>query len=431
MDATPGQLQLMGDVDVAPRDAESATFSASRKMPIHRWFHYYAGFSAEWLGGLLEQQNGRGARNVLDPFAGSGTALIEAQRAGMTALGLETHPFVCRVGRAKLLWPEPPSEFAAYANALLAEARTLDVATESENALLVRCYPEATLRELVALRTAWANRPLGTPMSELTWLALVASLRACASVNARQGQYILPNHRRESGTTAFEAFSAQCTGMVHDMVLAQGEKRTGEARLLQADARQCDGVPEDWADVVVTSPPYANNYDYADATRLEMTFLGEVSRWGDLQGAVRRHLIRSSTQHVSADVPRTLEFLADPALLPIRAELEQVCADLLAEREQHGGKKNYHTMVVLYFLDLASVWRSLRRVCRPGAQVCFVIGDSAPYGVYVPVDKWLGELARANGFADWRFEKLRDRNVKWKNRKHRVPLKEGRLWVCG
>ena len=29
------------------------------------------------------------------------------------------------------------------------------------------------------------------------------------------------------------------------------------------------------------------------------------------------------------------------------------------------------------------------------------------------------------------FEKTRDRNIKWKNRKHRVPLKEGRLWIRG
>jgi hypothetical protein len=63
--------------------------------------------------------------------------------------------------------------------------------------------------------------------------------------------------------------------------------------------------------------------------------------------------------------------------------------------------------------------------------VCFVVGDSAPYGVYVPVERWLGELALAAGFHSYSFEKTRDRNVKWKNRKHRVPLKEGRLWVEG
>ena len=51
------------------------------------------------------------------------------------------------------------------------------------------------------------------------------------------------------------------------------------------------------------------------------------------------------------------------------------------------------------------------------------------YGVYVPVDDWLGKLAISAGLKNYHFEKLRDRNTKWKNRKQRVPLKEGRLWI--
>lgn len=88
-------------------------------------------------------------------------------------------------------------------------------------------------------------------------------------------------------------------------------------------------------------------------------------------------------------------------------------------------------MVACYFRDMARVWEVLRAVCDSPSRVCFVIGDSAPYGVYVPVVPWLGELALAAGFKSYSFEKVRDRNVKWKNRKHRVPLLEGRLWVDG
>lgn len=73
----------------------------------------------------------------------------------------------------------------------------------------------------------------------------------------------------------------------------------------------------------------------------------------------------------------------------------------------------------------------MRIVSRPGVHMCWVIGDSAPYGVYCPIDKWIGELAVAAGFHSDHFEKLRDRNIKWKNRKHRVPLKEGLLWIEG
>lgn len=104
---------------------------------------------------------------------------------------------------------------------------------------------------------------------------------------------------------------------------------------------------------------------------------------------------------------------------------------LAAVRKTKGGKKTYHLMIACYFRDLALVWQSLRRVCAPRAKVCFVIGDSAPYGVYVPVIPWLAALAQSAGFGSYRFERTRDRNVKWKNRKHRVPLQEGRLWIEG
>lgn len=88
-------------------------------------------------------------------------------------------------------------------------------------------------------------------------------------------------------------------------------------------------------------------------------------------------------------------------------------------------------MIAAYFVDLSKIFISLRKMCRAGSTLCFVIGDSAPYGVYVPVDDFLGRLAIDAGFQSFSFEKLRDRNTKWKNRKHRVPLQEGRLWIKG
>ena len=216
----------------------------------------------------------------------------------------------------------------------------------------------------------------------------------------------------------------------HDMALASDP--TGPvANFIQGDARTCDGVPTGSVTLVVTSPPYTNNYDYADATRLEMTFMREISGWGDLQDAVRKHLVRSCSQHVP-ERSTDLEGLLESDLLePIRAEIAGVCRELGHVRKTKGGKKTYHLMVACYFFDMAKVWRSLRRVCGSPCRACFVIGDSAPYGVYVPVVQWMERLAVAAGFGDFSFEKTRDRNVKWKNRKHRVPLCEGRLWVDG
>jgi hypothetical protein len=78
---------------------------------------------------------------------------------------------------------------------------------------------------------------------------------------------------------------------------------------------------------------------------------------------------------------------------------------------------------------MAQYWQALRRVTATGGLVCLMVGDSAPYRIHVPVEEWLGRLALASGFRSWRFERLRARNVKWQNRKHRVPLHEGLLWI--
>mgnify|MGYP001183561676 FL=1 len=162
-----------------------------------------------------------------------------------------------------------------------------------------------------------------------------------------------------------------------------------------------------------------------------MTFWGDISGWGDLQYSVRRHLIHSCSQHAAAERLVLDDLLAEPVLDPIRQDLATACRTLAKVRETKGGKKTYHTMAAAYFRDLGMVFKALRPLCRTGGFVCFVIGDSAPYGVYLNVDTWLGELALAAGFKSYSFERIRDRNVKWKNRKHRVPLKEGRLWIDG
>ena len=46
------------------------------------------------------------------------------------------------------------------------------------------------------------------------------------------------------------------------------------SRIFNEDARNITSIPDGWGDLVITSPPYANNYDYADAMRFEMMFWG-------------------------------------------------------------------------------------------------------------------------------------------------------------
>ncbi len=407
----------------------TSNFLNNMRLPIHRWFRYSAGFSADWVKWLLKERKDVEHR-VVDPFVGSGTTCLACDEMGVSSHGIEAHPFVYRVAQAKLSYATDPERFTSKAANAFDRAKKATAEIEHYPEIVRKCYGLETLDYLDRFRQAVEIENDGSPEAGLLWMALVSSLRATSEAGTAPWQYVLPGRRKTIPPTP-EITLKKSVQMIATDIQLVAHRATPLAKLCVDDARKCQTVPDGWATLVITSPPYANNYDYADATRLEMAFLGEIRGWGDLQETVRKHLVRACSQHVPPKSVNLDEILESPELAPIRDEIVAVCRELSSVRLERGGKKTYNNMVACYFLDMAQTWNSLRRVCSTPSEVCYVIGDSAPYGVYVPVIEWFGKLALAAGFESWTFEKLRDRNIKWKNRKHRVPLCEGHLWVRG
>ncbi len=424
-------------LDLFPEEAKviqdyTPTFADNMTLPIHKWYRYTAGFSATWVNQLVKEQKLLGRTNVIDPFAGSGTVLLECEFENLQGIGIEAHPYIYRIAQAKLNWNYDPEVFRKSSLLLLDSAKKLVITKTEFPKLIASCYPIETIQKLEALKQAWLAAELNAELKNFTWFIITSILRSTSPVGTAQWQYIQPNKTKAKVLDPFIAFEGKVMVMYQDMKRAQNRYKVSlDSRIYNEDARNIESIEGKWGDLVITSPPYANNYDYADATRLEMTFWGDINGWADLQENVRKHLVRACTQHVSKLGDEIDEILSNPKLASIKEELIVIYESLKKERLNHGGKKNYHLMIAAYFKDLAEVFISLRRVTKDGCLMCFVIGDSAPYGIYVPVDRWLGELALSAGFKSYEFEKLRDRNVKWKNRKHRVPLHEGRLWING
>jgi adenine-specific DNA methylase len=97
-----GQRTLFEDQISESKSANSSTFVDNMSLPVHRWFRYSAGFSALWVRDTIRSAQQKGEVRVLDPFAGSGTVLVEAENAGVPSFGVESHPFVARIADVKI-----------------------------------------------------------------------------------------------------------------------------------------------------------------------------------------------------------------------------------------------------------------------------------------------------------------------------------------
>ncbi len=102
---------------------------------------------------------------------------------------------------------------------------------------------------------------------------------------------------------------------------------------------------------------------------------------------------------------------------------------LRRERSRHEGRKDYDLMALGYFNDMAQALKEMVRVLKPDHYAIMILGDLAPYGVYIPTHEYLGKMALKVEFSEYRTVKLRKRGHKWKciqetGRRHKVELGE-------
>jgi hypothetical protein len=113
---------------------------------------------------------------------------------------------------------------------------------------------------------------------------------------------------------------------------------------------------------------------------------------------------------------------------PIREKLIEISAKMREEKNYHGGHKDYDISVIAYFNDMFETFKEVYSVMKDGSHYLLILGDSAPYGIHVPTDVFLAEIARGVGFSSYKILDLRTRGDKWKSApKHKVPLKESMI----
>lgn len=419
--------------------ADLGTFKASLRAPIHRWFTYPAGFSYKGVEEAFKLYEIGPGMTVYEPFAGTATTNLVAKKQGIHSFGIEAHPFVQFVAQTKLFWEFDIRSLQSEIDSLTATIRETSShelkeaeARDAFPELVRKCYHPAKLARLCVCREAIFALP-PSPFRNLAKLGLTNILRALADVETGW-PYIAPGKPKTSSPDVLGALRGQLYLMAGD--IAQTVRQTypgAHTHLIAGDSRERHCIIEDNSvDLSFTSPPYLNNYDYADRTRLETYFWGEAKSWSEITEKVRNKLIMSATTQAlrggfDKDCAMSAELRA--AAPDVAETLQHKVSQLVELRMMKGGKKSYDMMVAGYFNDMLPVLREAYRVLKPGAAFVLIMGDSAPYGVHIPTDVYLGEIGVAVGFNRYQIEDLRVRGGKWKNnpQRHTVVLKESIL----
>jgi DNA modification methylase len=280
------QAALYGEIDLELSWSEAELPERERTKHVHR-LHPYLGKFVPQLAEAFIRRYAQPGELVWDPFAGSGTTLVEAAAFGARAAGCDVSAFNCLLARVKTAEYDPRD--------LLADVLRLSVSPTAPPApsgsdYLERWYAPRSLTELLSF-----GEQIETTMYPDLW-RIVLSRSARSARLARhddldfpsepvQGEYFCHKHRRVCRPVAeAEKFLRRYVRDAVQRVQEFAEVRSeADVTVLHGDARTLD--PPDTVDLVVTSPPYPGLIDYHEQhvyayelLRLERRDADEIGR---------------------------------------------------------------------------------------------------------------------------------------------------------
>ncbi|UPT67962.1 MAG: site-specific DNA-methyltransferase [Sphingobacteriales bacterium JAD_PAG50586_3] len=399
----------------------------NQKSPVHNWYKFTAGFSYKFVEEiiLLEKLSQKPNSQIFDPFAGCGTTLVSSQKEGVKAVGNEGQAFMLDVIKAKLNWKISKRSFDKYLllikDSLLKKSKKLDL-NQYAHPLLLTLYKDEILKDLYIVKNT-VNSIKAEKYRLFFKLALSQTLHK-VSIHPIAVPYISRNKILSNDKSVWEVFSHISEIMFKD--IKELKEKESTSKIYLHDSRKPNRyIKNKQCDICITSPPYLNNLDYGEVSKVHTHFFDITNSWNDITNRVRKKLVTGATTHyiesdfIMADFLKSDFALKNKNLIP---ELVKTADTIKAFAKEKSGKKSFHLLTLLYFKDMYDVLVEIKRVLKRNGTAYLILGDSAPYGVFIPTTEILGRIAKNIGFDSYEIHKIRDRGTKWKSLRFRHSL---------
>lgn len=361
------------------------SYVSNKDVHILRLYRYKEAFAFRFVQEFIRRLK-LGSRDYLfDPFCGMGTTLFAAMQHQIPSIGIDKLPVAVFVAQTLPLFlsTEPQVLRKTFEELRLRVDQAQPAPIALDVAIMKVAFPDETLLMLRRWKSVIDTLP--SPLRDIFLLLFFAILEPC-SYTAKDGQF-LRLKRDKAIADPEEMLRKKVYEAEKDI---QAARNLWDADVLKflpftqiGDARDLAGVAfAQPPTAIITSPPYANRYDYTRTYSLELCF-HFVKNFEELK-ALRFSVLRS---HIESKVY--------PYERPPHPVIEEVVR-LLRERPLNNPK--IPDMLTAYFVDMQKVIHEWARVLAPHAQVAMVVDNVRFEGELVPVDLVLSEMVEQAGF---------------------------------
>lgn len=350
---------------------------------------------------------------ILEPFAGSGTTILEALKNNNSIYWIDNNPLSRLICECKSIGVDT-FKVSHRLNIILKKAkgyRDVNVTMKFAN---IDLWFQKPVQEAITILKELIDEEQDDSVKKVLLLALSITVRKMSEM---EDSMILAarraNNREMIEYSRIDVFNNYETN-ISKIISAYEEWNpvVGDERksfpIPTNDARQIG--KENFFDAIVTSPPYINAMDYIWASKFEL-------HWLDLVSNDKNRLEVSSeeigTERIPAKIYKELAVTKNK-------EFNRILEDIYTGKEYKAtkGQNELRSRVTYqYFEDMRIHFESAYKSLKQDGLYCFIIGDTSKIcGVEIPVANMLRDIANEIGFEEiFRF------NLLLKNRKLNIP----------
>jgi hypothetical protein len=393
-------------------------FADNKTQPLHRWVPWIAGFSAQFvqdcLDTFLKDRRKKSTPRVLDPFAGVGTTIVQALLNGYDSIGFEINPYAALACEAKLKATKLDLETLEscriqYKRAIAGNGHSATTARPAEFETRIPFFSPSVETQVLA----FFDFVKSIRYKEIADLFRVAFGSVMVSFSNYTYEPSLGS-RPGAGKPLIEeadvhsAILGKLSDMASDVRWISERVKSpfaGKGKVHNLDFLQSgDVLPASSIDLMVTSPPYMNNYHYVRNTRPQLFWLSLISSPKELRRLEEANFGKY-WQTVRDSEPLGLNFE--------HPELSRMLSMLRETRQEKGayGGPGWANYVAAYFNDCHRFCGVLKRALARNGVGVVVIGNSIIQGHEVKTDLILADIARQNGLTLIGVQQIRTKRV--------------------